>query len=215
MLRSRYCLGSGNVLDLGITACFVVAFLCRALALAAQRSEPYTVMYVLLTLNLFACHIRLLKCFQALRRFGEIHIIVVTTCKRDVAPFMPYLFLVVICFETSAYFLSWILAEESFRSSHHFWLSNIVIAVLTDLRLLYVLFWRPFWLRFTYVTSVLVKKYRDATNAGRCSRTCGSAGRCFRTRAAWTQRSPSTIQPRGTARRRRPPAAVAAVAVCS
>jgi hypothetical protein len=28
-------------------------------------------------------------------------------------------------------------------------------------------FRRPFWLRFTYVTSVLVKKYRDATDAGR------------------------------------------------
>jgi hypothetical protein len=38
------------------------------------------------------------------------------------------------------------------------------------------LFWRPFWLRFTYATPVLVKKYWDATDAARWS-TRASDGR--------------------------------------
>jgi hypothetical protein len=39
-------------------------------------------------------------------------------------------------------------------------------------------FWRPCWLRFTYVASVLVKKYRDATDAARSSsRACSKRSR--------------------------------------
>eukprot|EP01043_Picozoa_sp_COSAG02_P017395 COSAG02_NODE_788_length_17190_cov_18.177403_5_plen_1477_part_00 len=126
---------SGNGLEMCTTVLFLVASILRVAAIAFEWPEAYSAMFIVLTLNLFLCHWRLLKCFSALPRVGQINIIVANMCWNDVLPFLPYLVLVTVCFETTAFLFSWSLEQPSYRSEHHFWFANFAISTLTDFRL--------------------------------------------------------------------------------
>jgi len=111
----EYAIASGNGFDMFASMVFLLSFVLRMVSMAIDWKEGYVVVYILLTLNLFACHTRLLKCFSAYKRVGEIQIIVGKIFVNDIAVVVPYLLLVTICFETSAFFFSWILEVPSFR----------------------------------------------------------------------------------------------------
>eukprot|EP01043_Picozoa_sp_COSAG02_P007836 COSAG02_NODE_241_length_27638_cov_13.101020_11_plen_1515_part_00 len=131
----EYVEGSGNAVEICTAALFLVASVLRVAAIAFEWPEAYSAMFIVLTLNLFLCHWRLLKCFSAWPRVGQINIIVANMCQNDVLPFLPYLVLVTVCFETTAFIFSWSLEQPSYRSEHHFWLANFAISTLTDFRL--------------------------------------------------------------------------------
>lgn len=111
-----YLVRSGNQLDCAVISCLFLALGCRVLVLILGTSSAavwvYRSMMMLLTLCIFAMSFRLVHMFSFNRRLGIIKIVLVRIISMDVVPFLLYLCVTLLSFETANSVFGWLHDEQ-------------------------------------------------------------------------------------------------------